>query len=31
MPLAREFLPNSKTDRVLVSGSFVFGPGVPVF
>jgi len=25
MPLAREFLPNSKTDRVLVSGSFVFG------
>jgi hypothetical protein len=26
MPLAREFLPNSKTDRVLVSGSFVFGP-----
>jgi len=25
MPLGREFLPNSKIDRVLVSGSFVFG------
>jgi hypothetical protein len=25
MPLGREFLPNSKTDRVVVSGSFVFG------
>ncbi len=26
MPLARKFLPNSKTDRVIVSRSFVFGP-----
>ncbi len=26
MPLAREFLPNSKTDRLIVNRSFVFGP-----
>ncbi len=26
MPLGREFLPDSKTDRVIVSRSFVFGP-----
>jgi hypothetical protein len=26
MPLAREFLPNSKRNRVLVSASFLFGP-----